>query len=140
MRIVLDTNVVISGLLWRGTPHQLLQAIHQRSDVRVFTSQALLEELTDVLTRPAATKQLAAIGKTAREVLADFMDAVELVEPTNVPSVVTTDPDDDHVIAAAVAAQAELVVSGDRDLLAVSAYQEIAIASPAEALARVIAA
>jgi putative PIN family toxin of toxin-antitoxin system len=131
---------VISGLLWRGTPHQLLQAIRQRSEVRVFSSQALLEELADVLTRPAATKHLSVIGKTAREVLADFVEAVELVEPTNVPRVVTTAPDDDHVIAAAVAAQGELVVSGDRDLLALSAYQEITIVSSAEALARLIAA
>jgi len=137
VRIVLDTNVVMSALLWRGTPFRLLQAMRQRSEVRVFSSQVLLEELTDVLTRPAASKQLAAIGKTAREVLADFIEAVELVEPAHVPRVVPSDPDDDQVIAAAVAAQAELVVSGDRDLLALGSYEEIAICSPAEALPRI---
>lgn len=108
--------------------------------MRVFCSQALLEELTDVLTRPAASKQLAAIGKSAREVLADFIEAVELVEPAAVPRVVLSDPDDDQVIAAAVAAQADLVVSGDRDLLALGSYQDFAIVSPAEALTRITAA
>lgn len=139
MRIILDTNVVMSALLWRGAPHQLLQAVRHHREVRVYSSQALLEELTDVLTRPAASKRLAAIGKSAREVLADFIEAVELVEPAAVPSVVPTDPDDDQVIAAAVAAQAELIVSGDRDLLAMGSHEEIAICSPAQALERIAA-
>ena len=63
MRIVLDTNVMISALLWRGIPHQLLQAIRQRSNLQLYCSAALLEELADVLTRPSLSKQLAAIGK-----------------------------------------------------------------------------
>lgn len=139
MRIVLDTNVVMSALLWQGTPHRLLQAIRQASDVRIFTSQALLEELTDVLTRPAASKQLSAIGKTAREVLADFIEAVELAEPADVPRVVSADPDDDEVIAAAVAAEADLLVSGDRHLLALANHNQITICSPADALTRLMA-
>lgn len=137
MRIVLDTNVVMSALLWRGTPHQLLQAIRQRSDVRVFSSHAVLEELTDVLTRPAASKQLAAIGKTAREVIADFIEAVEIAEPAAVPRVVPTDADDDHVLAAALAAGGDLIASGDRrDLLPLGSYEGIPIVTAVEALQR----
>ena len=91
MRILLDTNVVISALLWRGTPHRLLEAIRQRSDMQLFSSPALLQELADVLTRPSASKQLALIGRTAREVLSDYLDAIELVEPIDVPRVVPGD-------------------------------------------------
>ena len=79
MRIVLDTNVVLSALLWRGTPYQLLEAVRDRSSVRLFSSAALLEELADVLTRPAASKRLALIGKGARDVLSDYVEAIELV-------------------------------------------------------------
>jgi uncharacterized protein len=139
VRIILDTNVVISALLWRGTPYQLLQAICLRAEMRIFSTQALLEELTDVLTRPAAGKRLAAIGRTAREVIADFIEAIELVEPASVPRVVPADIDDDQVIAAAVAARADLVISGDRDLLSLGSHQDIAIVSPAEALRRIAA-
>jgi uncharacterized protein len=64
MRIVLDTNVVMSALLWRGTPYRLLDAIHQRSNTQLYSSAALLEELADVFTRPSATKRLALIDKT----------------------------------------------------------------------------
>lgn len=71
MGIVLDTNVVLSALLWRGTPHHVLAAIGQRSSIQLYSSTALLEELADVLTRPSATKRLALVGRSAREVLAD---------------------------------------------------------------------
>lgn len=138
MRILLDTNVVISALLWRGTPHRLLEAIRQRSDVQIFSSAALLEELADVLTRPSASKQLALIGRTAREVLSDYLDAVELVEPIDVPRVVPGDVDDDQVIAAAVAAQVDLIVSGDRKhLLPLGSHQGMPIVDAAEAVKRV---
>jgi len=134
LRVVLDTNVVMSALLWRGKPYLLLEAIRQRSDVRLVSSAALLEELADVLTRPSATKRLALIGRTAREVLADYVEAIELVEPASVPRVVPSDADDDHVIAAAVAAGATLIVSGDSDLLSMGSHQGIEIVSAAVAV------
>lgn len=135
MRIVLDTNVVLSALLWRGTPHHLLAAIAQRPSIQLYSSMALLEELADVLNRPPATKRLALIDKSTRAVLADYVEAVELVEPATVPRVVVGDVDDDQVIAAAVAARADLIVSGDRKhLLPLGSHEGIAIIEAAEAL------
>jgi uncharacterized protein len=135
VRIVLDTNVVLSALLWRGTPYRLLEAIGQRSSSQLYSSTALLEELTDVLTRPSAIKRLALIEKTAATVLADYVEVIELVAPTTVPRVVPGDIDDDQVIAAAVAAEANLIVSGDRKhLLPLGTHAGIAIVDVAEAL------
>ncbi|MCE2981449.1 MAG: putative toxin-antitoxin system toxin component, PIN family [bacterium] len=140
MRIVLDTNVVLSALLWRGTPYRLLATIGQRSSIQLYSSTALLEELADVLTRPSATKRLALIGRSAREVLADFVEAIELVEPASVPRVVVGDVDDDQVIAAAIAARADLIVSGDRKhLLSLGSHQGIDIVDAAEAVRRIAA-
>jgi putative PIN family toxin of toxin-antitoxin system len=140
VRIVLDTNVVLSALLWRGTPHHLLAAIGQRSSIQLYSSTALLEELADVLTRPSATKRLALIGRSAREVLADYVEAIDLIEPASVPRVVLGDVDDDQVIAAAVAAHADLIVSGDRKhLLPLGSHQGIAIIDAAEAARRIAA-
>jgi putative PIN family toxin of toxin-antitoxin system len=133
VRIVLDTNVVLSALLWRGTPYRLLDVIRSRGEVRLFTSPALLDELADVLTRPSATKRLALIGKTAREVLADYVEAVDVVEPEHVPRVVPDDADDDQVIAAALAAGANWIVSGDADLLSMGSHQGIPILTAAQA-------
>lgn len=137
MRIVLDTNVVLSALLWRGTPYQLLEAIRNRSETRLFTSPALLDELAGVLTRSSPTKRLAVIGKTARAVLADYVEAAEVVEPEHVPRVVPNDADDDQVIAAAVTAGADWIVSGDVDLLSLGSYQGIPIITAAQAVEQI---
>ena len=134
MRIILDTNVELSALLWRGKPFQLFEAIRRRGDMRLYSSAALLEELADVLTRPSATKRLAIIGKTGREVLADYVLAVEMVEPVEVPRVVPGDEDDDHVVAAAVAARSALIVSGDSDLLSMGSHRGIDIITAAMAV------
>ncbi|OHC70014.1 MAG: putative toxin-antitoxin system toxin component, PIN family [Rhodocyclales bacterium GWA2_65_20] len=137
MRIVLDTNVVLSALLWRGTPYRLLEAIRNRAEARLFSSLALLDELAEVLTRPSATKRLSGIGKTARDVLADYVEAVEVVEPEHVPRVVPNDADDDQVIAAAIAANADWIVSGDADLLSMGSYQGIPIITAAQAVQQI---
>lgn len=139
MRIVLDTNVMISALLWRGIPHQLLQAIRQRSNLQLYCSAALLEELADVLTRPSLSKQLAAIGKQAADVLMDYTSAVETIPAPPLPQPVCRDPDDDDVLALASAAQADLIVSGDQDLLVLEQFESIPIVTVRTALEKLAA-
>lgn len=134
MRIVLDTNVALSALLWGGPPYVLLRTIRRREHVQLFTSPVLLEELGEVLNRPSPSQRLSLIGRAAHEVLAEYIDAVDLVTPLSVPSVVAADSDDDHVIAAAVAAGADLLVSGDRHLLGLKSHRNIRIVNPAEAI------
>ena len=124
----------MSALLWRGPPYKLLEAIRQRPRLQLYSSPVLLAELIDVLTRSAATKRLSTLGKTAREILSDYIEAIELVEPTEISSVVLHDPDDDHVLACALTANADLIVSGDADLLTLKSHQNISIRTPAEAL------
>lgn len=85
MRIVLDTNVVLSALLWRGTPYQLFQSIRLSEHMLLFSSAALLTELAEVLLRPVPAKRLALIGRAPHEVLVDYLDAVELVAPSSLP-------------------------------------------------------
>jgi putative PIN family toxin of toxin-antitoxin system len=133
VRIVLDTNVIFSALLWRGPPYELLKVIREHSSARLCASSILLEELADVLTRPAATRRLAVIGKTARQVLADYLEAIELIEPVELPRI-ARDPDDDHVLACAVAAHSQWIISGDRDLLDLGTFREIRILSARSAL------
>lgn len=136
MRLVLDTNVVVSALLWRGKPYQLLEAIRQRSNWQIYSSSALLEELADVLTRPSATKRLALIDKQAQELLLDFIASVEIVRAMPLPRPVCRDPDDDEVLALAAAASADLIVSGDNDLLVLEQFEGVPIVNAAQALQR----
>lgn len=140
VRIVLDTNVVLSALLWRGTPyHHLFQAIREAEPIELFTSEVLLEELREILLRPSPAKRLSLIRLSAGQVLAKYIETVDLVAPIATPRVVRDDIDDDHVIAAAVAAQADFIVSGDRHLLTLGIHHGIRIITAAEALQTVSA-
>ncbi len=139
MRIVLDTNVVLSALLWRGTPYHLLSLVAERPGLRLYSTIALLDELADVLDRPTVAKRLESIGRGRSEVLADYLEAVDLVEPLSLPRIVPEDADDDQVIAAAVAAHAHMIVSGDRHVLALRAFEAIEIVTAAAAIERLLA-
>ena len=96
MRLVLDTGVVFSSLLWRGTTYRLLTALRQAPEAKLFTTAALFAELADVLSRPTSASQLSLIGKTTRDVLEDYASVVEFVVAAEI-SRTSIDPDDDHV-------------------------------------------
>lgn len=137
MRLVLDTNIVLSGLLWRGTPYQLLTLIKKNTHtLQLASSPAMLEELADVLMRQQCSKRLSAIGQSGAQVLADYMQAVELVEPVAIQPT-SRDPDDDAILACALAARADLIVSGDEDLLVLKHFRDIPIVTAANAIERI---
>ena len=132
MRIVADTNTVVSALLWRGSPHRLIPAIEDHP-IAFYTSRALLDELADVLGRAKLAAAVQATGKSPAQLLAEYQGFAQLVRPRLVRGV-TRDPDDDHVIAAAIAARAQLIVSGDHDLTEIKTYRGIKIVNAAQAL------
>lgn len=96
-----------------------------------------MAESLDVLSREKFANRLAAVGLKAFGIVSDLRRLTKVVRPADVPGVVADDADDDHVLACAVAAQADLIVFGDRHLLNPgSHYQGIAIVSPAKAVER----
>jgi putative PIN family toxin of toxin-antitoxin system len=135
MRLVLDTNVVVAGLLWSGHPRQLLD-LAINGDVALFSSPALIEELAHTLNYPKFSQRIAAHCATTPSALTVRYSAlVTLVTPSEVPRVIEQDADDDQVLACALAANANLIVSGDKHLHSLGgAYQGIRIATPAEAI------
>lgn len=129
MRVLLDTNVLISGVLFGGIPRTLLEhAI--RGQLDLVTSPTLLDELEDVLVRSFEFPPL--LGRAIR---AELESLAEIVVPTEVPTV-SRDPDDDQVLAAAVLGRVEAIVTGDRDLLVLESHDEIPILSPSDLITR----
>jgi hypothetical protein len=133
MRLVLDTNVVASGLLWSGSPTQLLDAA-QSGELELFTSTRLLAELAGILTRAKFAKALAATGLPREELVLGYAElATVVVVPAAIPPTIAADPSDDHVLACAVDASADFIVSGDRHLHGLGGqYKGIRIVTPAE--------
>ena len=137
MRAVIDTNVLLSALLWRGLPHLLLEQVRNGS-VTLISSPALLAELADVIARPKFDVMLARSSTSRAQTLAQVRQLAEVLDPPPLAQPVCRDPDDDAVLALAIAAQADFVVSGDDDLLSLASFEGIPILTPAQALERVL--
>ena len=134
MRLVLDTNIVVSALIWGGNPKELIaQAV--RREVELFTSEPLRHELDDVLAREKFARQREA-GDVSWATYALAVGATFVALPA-VERLVPSDPDDDAVVATALAAQADVIATGDRDLLSLHPYRGIQILNAADALRHV---
>ena len=134
MRRVLDTNVVLSGLLWRSHPGRLLDLAKEEA-ISLHTSSAPRDELADMLSREKWTAMLATRQTDAAYLMQRYGVLAKVVRPKRIGCVVPNDPDDDAVIACALAARADLIVSGDKHLLGLGGqYQGISIVTPAQAI------
>lgn len=135
MRLVLDTNVVIAGLLWNGHPRHLLDLAID-GNVALISSPALIDELAHTLNYPKFSQRIAAHCATTPSALTVRYSAlVTLTTPSEVPHVIMEDADDDQVLACALVGKVGLIVSGDKHLHRLGgAYQGIRIVTPAEAV------
>jgi putative PIN family toxin of toxin-antitoxin system len=133
MRVVADTNVVISGLLWRGPSRRILDQARAGA-LTLFTTPELLAELLDVLQRPKLERRLEKAGATPWELVAGYGVLASLVAAPPQRPVVVEDPDDDRVLECAVACAADLIVSGDRHLLVLSEHQGIPVVRARDAI------
>lgn len=135
MRLVLDTNVVVAGLLWHGAPRRLLDRAIEDETLQLFSGPALMDELANTLSYEKFVPRIARYETSVGELLAQYEALVSLVSPTHTPRVVADDADDDQVLACAIAAGADLIVSGDKHLHGLGGqYNGIRIVTPAEAV------
>ncbi len=133
MKLVVDTNVLVSAFLWKGTPGRLIELAGEK-ECRLFTSRVLIDELAEVLQRKKLAKQVQATGFTAAQMLRNYQKLATTVTARRLAQQVSRDADDDAVLACALAAQVDLIVSGDDDLLVLKQFQEIRIVTPAQAV------
>jgi putative PIN family toxin of toxin-antitoxin system len=120
-RVVYDTNVWVSGLLWRGEPHRCLRLAYAGLVKPVYCLE-MLAELSHKLRRSFHFSE-----NRIEAVAYDFRRLGEQVDVPGKLRVVTADPDDDKFIECAVIADASIIVSGDRHLLSLGAYGTIHI-------------
>ena len=125
MRVVFDTNVLISALVYGGLPRELLTRVF-RGEITLVSSAVLMDELEEVLVaRFGHDPSLARTVRAEIELLAELVGASDLAP-------VARDPDDDAVLAAAIAGDASAIVTGDRDLITLGEHHGIRIVTPRE--------
>lgn len=131
MKIVLDTNVLVSALIKEGKPRQLLFKII-RSRHQLITSEQILEELAIISNEPRVQKYVA--QQDIADFLRDMATASRIVEVKSRFSAVKEDPDDDVILRTAYDSRASYIVSGDGHLLDMRRFRRIRIVSVEEML------
>ena len=129
MQVLLDTNVLVSAILFGGVPRQLLEAA-LIGELDLVTSQPLLSELETVLTRKFEFP-----SSTTASIRAELESLSRIVEPGQIQRVTRTEADD-VVLATAVAGEAEVLVTGDKELLGMKSYEDIPIQSARQLIDR----
>ena len=127
MRVILDTNVFVSGIFFTGPPYQILKA-WQDGKLKLVISPEILEEYQRV--GVALAEQFPSID--LRLILELVTIKAEMVRAQSLSEPVCVDPDDDKFFACALAGKSKTIVSGDKHLLHVSGFREIRVLKPRE--------
>ena len=128
IKVVIDTNVVISALLFGGVPGKLI-SLWQGSAIKPIASKEIIDEYLRVLTYPKFKLTEEEINFLLYQEILPYFDVIDA--PAG-PRVIKKDPADDKFIRCAVADRAKYIISGDQPLLALKNYHKIKILSPAE--------
>lgn len=129
MRVVFDTNVLISALLWPRRAPASAVGLARHGRVRSLVSKPLLEEFRRVLREKLGFEP--GIVESAIEILVEHS---EVIHPRHALSVVKADPDDDRVLECALEGKADMIVTGDGHLLALKSFQGIPLITVREFL------
>ena len=124
IRIVLDTNVIVSALVFGGVPRGVLE-LAEAGQCEFFYSEPIQNEVRRVLAEKFDWPEA-----MLREALAVLWEMGTLVMPGERIRAVADDPDDDRILECAIEAGAQVIVSGDRHLLALRRYRSVSIVTP----------
>ena len=132
-RVVADNSTVVSGLLWRGPSERVLRAARDAT-IELIASRDLFVELEGALSTADTRARLREAALSVPALLQTYRSMVTLIEPASVSRSALRDAKDLIVLAAAVGGQADIVVTGDKDLLILKTHELIAILSPVQLL------
>jgi len=130
-KIVLDTNILISGVIASGYSAAILDAV-RKGRFTMVTSAHLLEEFSDVISRRRIARKYPGAAQEAEALLDFFRSYASMAPGIPGPEKVSPDRDDDFVLACALDGGADCIVSGDPHLLGLKSYKGIPILTPRE--------
>lgn len=133
MRVVLDTNIIISAFLWGGKTSKILDLVEDKR-ITVYTCLEQISELEGVLERTKFTEIFRRTGLRPELIVAGFLNCSLFIEPIKLPDIIKNDPADNVILACAITANVEYLVTGDKHLLTLREFQGIKILKPDEFL------
>lgn len=126
MRIVVDTNVVISGAFFGGPPRKVIESIVSKK-IEAYATPEIIDEYNEIVEEMIRRKQ----GHLQKDIMSYFTAWLKIIEPVAKVEV-CRDPDDDKFISCAIDAKAIYIISGDKDLLDIKEYDGIEIITAAD--------
>lgn len=135
MKVVLDTNIFLSGWLWGGIPDSILK-LGESHLIDVCASEALLNELQSTLSRNKFRSKLQTLGVTVADLMAGVRYLVEVYPILDIDVPTLRDRNDNMILGTAIAADADVIVTGDLDLLVLQEYEGIPIVTARDFLDR----
>lgn len=133
MRIVLDTNVLISGTFWTGNSFRILE-LTDNGKVVIIISQKLVEEYNEVINREEILEKIENKNLTLNNIVQKVISNAVIVSPSTKLDISQEDPDDNIVLECAVEGKADFIISQDNHLLKLGEFQGIKIVTPEEFL------
>ena len=134
MKVVLDTNIWLSGIFWQGNPYKIIKLAEQRK-IEVIISKQILEEVIRVLSRESKFQKFIENRKILIEdLMRTIISISNLVEPKSKINVIKDDTDDNKFLEAGVDGKADFIISGDRHLLDLGQFSGIKILNAREFL------
>ena len=124
LQAVIDTNVLVSGILWRGVPFQLLRWAEEHH-LRIYTSLEILAEVYRVLHYPKFQQYIDNQQASPGELFAKIASLCTVVQVDQIVKGVCSDADDEKFLSCALAANVAVLVSGDKHLLDLKKYRSI---------------
>ena len=128
IKVIIDTNVFVSGTLWKGTPHKVLE-LWSEGKFKLVVSVEIVNEYEEVLSNLLNHQQ-----DLVDRILETIRMHSEYVQPVKLPKAICRDPNDEMFLMAALAGKVDYIVSGDKDLLVLNNTLNLNVVNPRQFL------
>ena len=133
LKLVLDTNTLVSAFFWKGNEYELFKNI-EKEKAQLFISKEILNEVEDIFNRPKFEEVIKNVKMSPNQIIQKIISVSHLVLGPKLNIKVCRDPKDNKFIECAVNCNADYLVSGDKDLISLKSYKNIKIFRSSEIL------
>lgn len=135
MKIIIDNNVFISGIFWKGAPNEIIK-LAEEEKLEISATLEIIDELFGVLKRNKFEKLFEEAAIEPEYIFKKIFELVKIYSCKTIMRIIKEDPSDDKFLTCALAVKADFIISGDKHLLKLKSFQNIPILTPREFMNR----